>query len=142
MKIKKIGKPEASLYDKTEYVIHIRNLKRASDHRLVWKNVQSAIKFNQSAWLIPDIDINTNLRKKAQNDFEKYFFKLINNAAFVKTMENIGKDRDIQLVSAESRRIYFVSEPNYHTKKFFISNRNEKTEILMNKRIYLGLSIL
>ena len=76
------------------------------------------IRFNQNVWLKPYIDVNTDLRKKAKNDFEKYFFKLMNNA---KTMENMRKHRDIKLVITERRRNYLVSEPNFFTAKF-ISN--------------------
>ena len=63
--------------------------------------------------------MNTGLIKKAKNDFEKDFFKLKNNAVFGKTMENDRKLRDIKLVKIERRRNYLVSEPNYHTIKFF-----------------------
>ena len=74
--------------------------------------------------------MNTHLTKK-ENDFEKDFFKLINNVVFAKTLENVRKHRDIKLVTTERRRNYLVSEPNYHTAKFFhrtsISNSNEKT---------------
>ena len=66
--------------------------------------------------------MNTNLRKKAKNDFEQDFFKLMNNADFGKTMEDVRKHRDIKLVTAERRRNYLVSEPNYHTTKFFTKN--------------------
>ena len=83
----------------------------------------------------------TDLRKKAKNDFKKYFFKLMNNAVFGKTMENVRKHRDIKLETTEKRRNYLVSEPNYHTTKFFTENllviEMKKTQIYMNK----GLSI-
>ena len=88
------------------------------------------IKFNQNAWLKPHIDMNNGLRKELKNDFEKKMFKLMNNAVLEKTMENMRKHRDIRLVTKERRRNYLVSEPNYHTTKFFprnfISNRNLK----------------
>ena len=76
------------------------------------------IKFNQNAWLKPYIDINTGLRKKEKSDFENYFFKLMNNAVFGKTMENVRKHRDIKIVTTERRRNYLVSEPSHHTAKF------------------------
>ena len=78
--------------------------------------------------------------------FEKDFFKLMNNAVFAKTMENVRRHRNITLVTTERRRNYLLSEPNYHTTKFFTENllatEMEKTQILMNKPVYLGLSIL
>ena len=66
--------------------------------------------------------MNTDQRKKAKNDFEKDFFKLTNNAVFGKTMENVIKHRDIEIVATEARRNYLVSEPNYHITKFFTEN--------------------
>ena len=66
--------------------------------------------------------MNTNLRKEARNEFEKDFIKLMNNAVFGKTMENMRKHRDIKLVATEKRRNYLVSEQNYHTTKFFTEN--------------------
>ena len=63
--------------------------------------------------------MNTNLRKKAENDFQKDFFKLMNNADFGKTRENVRKHRDIKLVTTERRRNHLVSDPNNHTTKFF-----------------------
>ena len=90
--------------------------------------------------------MNTDLRKKAKNDFEKDFFKLMNNSVFGKTMENVRQHRDNKLVTTERRRSYLVSEPNFHTTKFFRENllaiEMKKTEICMNKPVYLGLSIL
>ena len=90
--------------------------------------------------------MNTELREKAKNGFEKDFLKLMNNAAFGKTMENVRKYSDITLVTTERRRNYLVSEPNYHATKFFTEYlsliETQKTQILMNKPVYLGLSIL
>ena len=74
------------------------------------------------------------------------FFELMNNQVFGKVIENVRKHRDIKLVTAERRRIYLVSEPNYHTTKFFtetlLTIEMRKTQILMNKLLYLSLSIL
>ena len=90
--------------------------------------------------------MNTKLRKEAKNDFEKDFFKLMNNAVFRKTMENVRKHRDIKLVTTDKRRNQLASEPNYHTTKYFSENliaiETEKTKVKMNKPIYLGMSIL
>ena len=142
MKIEKVEKLVANLHDKTEYVIHIRNLKQALNHGLVLKKVvHKVIKFNQNAWLKPYIDINANLRKKAKNDFEKDFFKLMSNAVFGKTMENVRKKINIKLVTKERRRNYLVSESNYHTTIFFTENllaiEMKKTQIY----IWINLSI-
>ena len=85
---------------------------------------------------------------EAKNDFEKDFFKLMNDAVFGKTMENLRKHRDIKLITTERRRTYLMLEPNYHTTKFVtehllaIEMKKKKTEILMNKPVNLGLSIL
>ena len=81
-----------------------------------FKKVQNVITFN--AQLKPYINRNSDLGKKVKNNFEKYFFKLMNNAVFGKTMGNMRKHRDIKLVTAERRRNYLVSEPNFQTAKF------------------------
>ena len=145
MKIEKVEKRVTNLHDKTEYVIHKRNLKQAINHGLILKKVHRVIKFNQKAWPKPYIDMN-KLRQKAKNYFEKDFFKLMNNAVFGKTIENVRKHGNIKLVTRERRKNYSVSELNYHTTKCFIDNlfaiEMRKTQILMNKSVYLGLSVL
>ena len=90
--------------------------------------------------------MNIELRKKAKNNFEKDFFKLMNNAVLGKTMENVRKHRDIKPIATDNRRNQLVSEPNYHTIKCFSENvpaiEMKKTKVKINKPIYLGLSIL
>ena len=116
--------------DKEKYVIHIRALKQALNHGLILKRVQRVIQFNQRAWLKPYIDMKTNLRKEAKTEFEKDFFKLMNNSVFGKTTEIVRNYRDIKLETTDKTRKRLVSEPNYYaSKKFFGTfdgNRNEK----------------
>ena len=146
MKIDKCKKLVCNLRNKKKYVVHIKSLKQVLNHGLKLKKVHRIIEFNQEAWLKPYIDMNTELRKLAKNDFEKDFFKLMNNAVFGKTMENIRKHRDIKLVTTDKRRNKLVSEPNYHTMNYISEDLSiiemNKTKVKMNKPIYLGLSIL
>ena len=90
--------------------------------------------------------MNTELRKQAKNDFEKDFFKSMNNSVFGKTMGNVRKHRDIKLVTTNKRRNQLVSEPNYHTTKLFseclLAIEMKNINVKMSKPIYLGLSIL
>ena len=84
--------------------------------------------------------MNTDLNKNAKSDFGKYFFKSMNNIVFAKTMKNVRKDRDIKLVTIETRRKYLVSEPNYRTIKFFTENllaiEIKKMQIVINKLVF------
>ena len=98
---------------------NIRTLKQALNHGLVLKKVHKVIKFKQEEWLKPYMGMNIELRKQAKNAFEKAFFKLMNNSVFGKTMKNVRTQRDIKLVTTETRSNYFVSERNYHTTKWF-----------------------
>ena len=105
MKIEKTEKLGASLHDKTEYVISIRDLKQVLNHQLVLKKLHRRIKFNQNAWLNHLLGKNTDLRKKVKSGFEKDYFKLINNAVFGKVMENVRKHRDSKLVTTNKEGI-------------------------------------
>ena len=93
----------------------MRALKQALNNGLILKKVHRVIQFNQKAWLKPYIDMNTKLRKEAKNNFEKDFFKLMNNAVFGKTMEHVKNHRDIKIVNTNKQRNKLTSEPNYHT---------------------------
>ena len=110
MKIDKCKKLVRNLLNKKKYVVHIKSLKQALNHGLKLKKVHRIIEFNQKAWLKLYIDMNTELRKVAGNDFEKDFYKLMNNAVFGKTMENIGKHRNIKLVTVDRKVNWFQNQ--------------------------------
>ena len=90
--------------------------------------------------------MNTELRKNTKNEFEKNFFKLMNNSVFGKTMENVRNHRDTKLVTSEKRRKRIVLEPNYHSCKKFSDHlmtiEMKKTRVKMSKPLYLGMSVL
>ena len=92
-----------------------------------------------------NIELRENAKKKKKN-FEKDFFKLMNNSVFGKIMENVRDHRDIKLVTSDKRRSILVSEPNYHSSKRISKDlmimEMKKVEVKMNKPIYLGQAIL
>ena len=146
MEINKCKKLVCNLYDKKKYVVHINSLKQAFNHGLKLKKIHRIIEFNQEAWLKLYVDMNTELRNAAKNDFEKDLFKLMNNSVFGKTMENIRNHMNIKLVTTDKKRSKLVSEPNYQTitliSEYLSIIEMKKTKIKMSKPIYLGLSIL
>ena len=146
MKINKCSKLVCNLNNKENYSVHILALKQALNHELKLTKVHSVIEFRQEAWLKPYIDLNTDLRKDAKNEFEKDFYKLMNNSVFGKTIENSRNHRDIRLVTTDDRRNKLASEPNYHSTKYISKDllvmEMRKTEVRMNKPISLGQLIL
>ena len=138
MKINKCTKLVCTIHNKENYVVHIRALKQTLNHGLKLTKVQRIIQFDQEAWRKPYIDMNTELRKHAKNDFEKDFFKLMNNSVFGKTMENVRNHRDIKLVTSDKRRRTLASEPNYHSSKRISKDlmiiEMRKVEVKMNNR--------
>ena len=111
------------LHNKKKYVVQIKSSKQALNNGLKLKRVHRIIEFSQKAWLKSYIDMNTELRKLAKDDFEKDLFKLMNNAVFGKTMENIRKHRDIKLVTTDKKRTKLSYDKLYFRR--FINNRNE-----------------
>ena len=146
MKINKCTKLVCTTLNKENYVVHIIALKQALNHGLKSTKVDRIAQFDQEEWLKLYIDLNTELRKNAKNDFEKDFFKLMNNSVFGKTMENVRNHRDIKLVTSDKRRSILASEPNYHSSKRISKDlmimEMRKVEVKMNKPIYLGQAIL
>ena len=135
-----------NLWDKTKYVIHYKNLMQCLKLGMKLKKIHRGIRFIESAWLKPYIDKNTNLRTQAKNNFEKDFFKLMNNAVFGKTMENIRNRVNVKLVNTEEKFKKLVAKPNFISRKIFnenlVSVHMKKTSLTMNKPVYLGMCIL
>ena len=104
-KLEKAEKLACSIEDKEKHVIHLRAIKQALNIELILKDVHRVIKFNQEAWLKHYIDMNTKLRKEEKSEFEKDFYKLMNNSVFGKTMENVRNHRDIKLVRTEEKKL-------------------------------------
>ena len=109
MKFNQCDKLLCNLYDKNNYVVHVRSLNQILDHELILKKVYKVIQFNQEAWLKEYIEINTKLITEAKNNFEKGFLKSMTNSVFRKTMENVRKHKDIKLVATYKKRNQLVS---------------------------------
>ena len=146
MKINKCSKVVCNLNNKENYSVHILVLKHVLNHGLKLTKVHSVIEFRHESWLKTYTDLNAGLRKDAKNEFEKDFYKLMNNSVFGKTMENVRNHRDIKLVTTDERRNKLASEPNYHSTKYISKDllvmEMRKVEVRMNKPIYLGQAIL
>ena len=145
----KIGREEKlvpNLKNKKGYMVHIRALDQALKHGLKLKKVRRVIEFRQSKWMKPYIMLNTRLRTAAKNEFEKDFFKLMNNSVFGKTMENIRNHKDMKLVTSDKKYLKYVMKPNlkdgFPFSKHLFAVEMGKTEIKMNKPVYLGQAIL
>ena len=135
-----------NLRDKKKYVLHYKNLIQCLDMGLKIKHIHRGIRFVESEWMKPYIDKNTNLRSKAKNNFEKDFYKLMNNSVFGKTMENIRNRVDVKLVNTKEKLRKLVAKPNFKSRKIFnenlVSVHMKKTKLTMNKPVYLGMCIL
>ena len=136
-----------NLRNKTKYVIHYKNLIQCLKAGMKLKKIHRGIKFIESEWMRPYIEMNTKLRAKAKNNFEKDFYKLMNNSVFGKTMENIRNRVNVKLVNTEEKLRKLTAKPNLKAppKNFsenLISVHMKKTSLLMNKPVYLGMCIL
>ena len=146
VKINKVEKLISSFLPKKNYVLHYKNLKQYLEEGMMLKKVHRGIKFYQSPWMEPYIRKNTDLRKKAENDFERDFFKLMNNIVFGKTIENIRKRQNVELVDDRKKARKLTSKPNFDRATIFDENlvavHMKKTEVYFNKPIFVGQAIL
>ncbi|GET56481.1 uncharacterized protein LOC114537920 [Rhizophagus irregularis DAOM 181602=DAOM 197198] len=138
-----------NLFDKDEYVVHYRNLQYYVSQGLVIKKVYEAIKFEQASWMKPYIEFNTAERAKAKNDFEKDFYKLMNNSVFGKTMENLRKRVRVSVVQPQTHPKKYkklTSDPAFKGRKIFSENfvaiHRRKVEVMLNRPTYVGMSVL
>ena len=142
----KVEKLIPTLGDKKNYILHYGNLKQYLEMGLKLSKIHRGFLFNEEAWLKPYIELNTQLRTKATNDFEKDFFKLMNNSVFGKTIENIRNRVDVRLRTSEKSAEKLVPKPNYERTTIFsedlIAVHMKKTELVFNKLVYFGMSIL
>ncbi|XP_036148432.1 uncharacterized protein LOC118647498 [Monomorium pharaonis] len=134
----------ATLYDKKRYVIHYRNLQQCTRHGLRIVKIHCILQFAQSPWLCKYIELNTQFRTLAKNDFEKHLYKLMNNAVFGKTMENVRNHVDVKLLTKWAGRYgaeTMIAKPNFHSRSIFAENliavELKKLEIKLYKPIYV-----
>ena len=146
IKVNKVTKLIPNLRDKKKYVIHYKNLKQYLSLGLKLTTIHRGIKFEESRWLEKYIALNSKLRTAARNDFEKDFFKLMNNSAFGKTMENIRNRVDIELVNNKKQAEKLSANPNFNHCNIFSENlvaiHMKRTKLVFNKPVYLGMCIL
>ena len=134
-----------NLGDKTNYVVHYRNLQLYL-LQLKLTKIHKILKFKQSDWMKISIDFNTEERRNAVNSFEKYFFKLMINSVFGKTMENLRKRISVKRVVNEKDYLKHTSKPTFISTKIFDKNYvtiyEIKPVLTLNKPIYVGFTAL
>ena len=142
----KVEKVIPNLRDKEKYVIHYKNLKQYLDLGLELTCIHRGIKFEESEWLKTYIDINTKLRTEANNNFEKEFFKLMNNSVFEKTMENIRNRVNINFLNDREKAKKLSANPYFKHLNIFsdelIAVHMKRTKLKFDKPVYLGMCIL
>ena len=141
-----VSKLIPTLNKKTNYVLHYQNLKLYQSLGLRLTKIHRVLEFKQRKWFKSYIDFNTEMRKDAKNSFEKDFFKLMNNSVFGKTMENLRKRCNVELVTEEKRLLKLTSKPTYISHKIFDENlvgvNTKKERITLDKPSYVGMCIL
>ena len=146
IKIGDVEKLMPNLGNKTNYVVHYRNLQLYLSLGMKLTKIHRVLKFNQSDWMKKYIDFNTQKRMNAANDFGKKFFKLMINSVYGKTMENLRKRMNVRLVTNEKYFVKYTSRPTYITHKTFRKDyaaiHEIKPVLILNKPIYIGCTVL
>ena len=146
IKVNNVEKLIPNLWNKKKYIIHYENLKQYLNFGLKLTNIHRGIKFEESQWLKNYIALNTDFRTKARNEFEKDFFKLMNNSVFGKTMENIRNRSVIKLVTDKIKAEKLAAKPNFKHCNIFNENliaiHMKTTSLTFDKPVYLGMCIL
>ena len=135
-----------NLLPKKNYVVHYRNLKYYLSKGWILTKVHKILEFKQSAWMKPYIDFNTQKRKEATNEADKNLFKLLNNAVYGKTMENMRKRMKIRITKTPKDFLKYASRPTYISHNIFDKNLvaiHQKKEVLkLNKPMYVRCVVL
>ena len=135
-----------TLQNKTKYICHYRSLQLYLELGMKLTKIHRVLEFKQSPWLAKYINFNTSMRKNAKNEFERDFFKLMNNAVFGKTMENVRLRTDIKLTHTEQKFKKYCARPSFHRFKIFNEElsgvENKKIRLCLNKPLYVGMSVL
>ena len=119
MNINRVDKLTPNLNNKTKYILHLKNLQLYLRLGLKLTKIHKVVAFDQKDWMSPYIDMNTSLRTASKNDFEKDFFKLMNNSVFGKTMENIRNRVDVRLVNKEKQAESWYQSQHLKEEQYF-----------------------
>ena len=146
IKVSDVKKLISNLGNKTNYVVHYRNLQLYLFLGMKLTKIHRVLKFNQSYWMKRYVDFNAEKRMNAANDFEKDIFKLMINFVYGKTMENLRKRINVRLVNNENDFLKYTSRPTYITHKIFGKDyaavHEIKPVLILNKPIYIGITVL
>lgn len=135
-----------NLMNKTKYIVHVRNLQFYVGLGMKITKIHRVLEFQQSRWMEPYVAFNTEMRKNAKTEMDKNLYKLLVNAVFGKTMENVRAYKTVEIVTSQKRMSKVLKKPHFERAVTFRDNlvacSVRRTKILLNKPIYIGFSVL